>query len=89
MISNMFKRSVLSLLLAAVAGPQLSAQWSTVPGLEYAFITCFLATNDSTFYVGGHQGLLRRSTDRGATWQNIWGNGMQSDTIMALGSAGG
>ena len=62
-----------------------TAQWYVIPELQYAAITCLMVTNDSTVFVGGHQGLLLRSTDAGRSWENVWGANL-GDTVLSLGS---
>lgn len=88
MNSRITIRISLIALMIATATSSVPAQWASITGLENAPIICFLAKNDSTFFVGGYMHLFKRSTDRGATWQSVWGNGVMSDTIMALAAKG-
>lgn len=76
------------ILLLILASEIATAQWYVIPDLQHANIECLTVANDTLVFVGGQQGLLLRSTDSGQHWQNIWG-GSLSDTILALGTAGG
>jgi hypothetical protein len=61
------------LLFACFAGTA-PAQWNGISQLNYSNIYCMLTTSDSTVFVGGEYGLLKRSTDGGTTWTNVMGN---------------
>jgi hypothetical protein len=71
------------LLFCVSLQASLFSQWSLIPGLEGRPIIALLVT-DSTIFAGGHANTLLRSTDNGASWENIAGI-IDADTIMGLG----
>lgn len=85
-------RFVLGLILVSVLvlnANEALAQWCSIPDLKYTNIYCFMTANDSTVFVGGDNATLLRSTDNGATWASVMGNGFYVDTVLSLVEGGG
>ena len=68
---------------------QVPAQWEQIPALSGLPVRCMVVIDDSTLLVGGEWSTLLRSTDNGATWESVWGNGITSDTVHSLGGGHG
>jgi len=84
----MIPRSLFGLLLTSIVilfSNTAFTQWNNIPDLQFRNVHCFLAANDSTVFVGGDNGTFFRSTNGGAAWTNVMGNGMFVDTVLSLG----
>ncbi|OYV84934.1 MAG: hypothetical protein B7Z63_06200, partial [Ignavibacteriae bacterium 37-53-5] len=71
-----------------MGGSSTDAQWVSMPQLQNFPVACFLATSDSTLFVGGYYHSLYKSTDDGDTWVNTIGE-IWADTITCLASSDG